>query len=213
MVQAMYDGLECTVVDDGDKTRFEVTTGVKQGYIMRRTTEGPRNGIKWNLMSTLEDLGFADDIALLSSTYEQILRKTQRLAENADRSGLKLNPEKKMLNTKEKCQTSSCEYRRPRGERHPRISLHLGDGQERRMGNKRYKEQNVQSPERILQSNKCIGNQRYWPQNEAEDIQDIALTSINIRMLKLQSDKNGRENNGQLPIHISKENIQHQVVV
>ena len=51
-------------------------------WIMKRTTaEGPM-GICWTLTSTLEDLDFADDLALLSHTYEHMQEKTTRLNEN-----------------------------------------------------------------------------------------------------------------------------------
>ena len=46
---------------------------------MNRTTEGRRIGIQWKLTSVLEDLDFADDIALLSSRYVDIEDKTSRL--------------------------------------------------------------------------------------------------------------------------------------
>uniref|UniRef100_A0A0L8I951 Reverse transcriptase domain-containing protein n=1 Tax=Octopus bimaculoides TaxID=37653 RepID=A0A0L8I951_OCTBM len=62
-------------------------------WVMQRTTERRTNGFRWNLMSTLKDLNFVDDMALLSSTYKCIYSKTHRLAENVDRISLKLNPE------------------------------------------------------------------------------------------------------------------------
>ena len=42
----------------------------------------------------LEDLDFADDIALLSSKISDLKEKTGRLAEEAARVGLKLNARK-----------------------------------------------------------------------------------------------------------------------
>jgi hypothetical protein len=36
-------------------------------YIMRESTEGKRNGIQWTMWQQLDDLDFADDIALISS--------------------------------------------------------------------------------------------------------------------------------------------------
>ena len=57
--------------------------------------------IRWNFTSVLEDLDFADDIALISSKYEHIQSKTDRLVENAGRVGLKLNAAKwKMMRSK-----------------------------------------------------------------------------------------------------------------
>ena len=63
-------------------------------WTMRRTTERHRNGIRWNFTSMLEDLDFADDIVLVSSKYEHIQNKTNRLVHNAGRLGLKLNAQK-----------------------------------------------------------------------------------------------------------------------
>jgi hypothetical protein len=57
---------------------FYVKTGVRQGcvmpvmlfnlvidWVMSKTTENSPRGIRWGLFSTLEDLDFADDFALL----------------------------------------------------------------------------------------------------------------------------------------------------
>ena len=44
--------------------------------------------------STLEDLDFADDIVLISSKYEHVQNKTNRLVDNAGRVGMKLNAQK-----------------------------------------------------------------------------------------------------------------------
>lgn len=45
-------------------------------WIMRRTIDNKRRGIRWTLTSLLEDLDFADDVALVSSTRDQLQRKT-----------------------------------------------------------------------------------------------------------------------------------------
>ena len=41
---------------------------------MRKTIENKRRGIRWTLTSLLEDLDFADDVALVSSTSDQLQR-------------------------------------------------------------------------------------------------------------------------------------------
>jgi hypothetical protein len=65
---------------------------------MRRTTQNTNIGIRWRLTSSLEDLDFADDIALLSSTHAQMQRKTDKMTEIAKKVGLKINEKKtKML--------------------------------------------------------------------------------------------------------------------
>ena len=45
-------------------------------WIMRSTTTGNKTGIRWNFTSKLEDLDFAYEIALMSSCYTQLQRKT-----------------------------------------------------------------------------------------------------------------------------------------
>ena len=77
MVQMLY-GSECAVLDEGEESEwFRVKTGIKQKCVMSRffldgrlddekTTAGNKTGIRWNFTSKLEDLDFADDIALIS---------------------------------------------------------------------------------------------------------------------------------------------------
>ena len=57
---------------------------------MRKATADKRTGIKWNFTKVVEDHDFADDIALLSSTLDDLHEKTGRLAEKVARVGLKL---------------------------------------------------------------------------------------------------------------------------
>ena len=47
---------------------------------MRKTTEDAPRLIRWNISSTLEDLDFADDLALLSHTHHHLQEKTNALA-------------------------------------------------------------------------------------------------------------------------------------
>ena len=95
-------------MEEGETTEwFQVQSGVKQGctmlgflfllsidWVMSRTTEGRRTGIRWKLNSVLEDLDFADGIALLSSRYVDIEDKTNGLVDEAARVGLKINAKK-----------------------------------------------------------------------------------------------------------------------
>ena len=61
---------------------FEVKTGVWQGcllspflfllvidWIMKITTTDRNNGIQWTLWTQLDDLDFADDLALITARY------------------------------------------------------------------------------------------------------------------------------------------------
>jgi hypothetical protein len=45
-------------------------------WVMQKTTEDSPRGIHWSLFSTLEDLNFVDDLALLSHTHQHIQEKT-----------------------------------------------------------------------------------------------------------------------------------------
>ena len=60
---------------------------------MRKATADKRTGIKWNFTKVVEDHDFTDDIALLSSTFDDLHEKTGRLAEKVARVGLKLMQE------------------------------------------------------------------------------------------------------------------------
>ena len=108
MVMLLYDNTECAVIDNGVESEwFTVRTGVKQGcvmsgflfllsidWVMRRTVSGEPSGIRWNFTTKLEDLDFADDLALIASKYQDIQRKTANLKCNAERIGLKINTRK-----------------------------------------------------------------------------------------------------------------------
>ena len=66
-------------------------------WVMRLVTEGKRTGIQWSLLSQLEDLDFANDIALLSHRRKQTQKKTTRLEQIAAQTGLRINSKKKIL--------------------------------------------------------------------------------------------------------------------
>ena len=58
---------------------------------MKKTTTGHRHGIQWTLTSQLEDLDFADDIALLSHSHDQMQRKMDLLSQVSSGTGLHIN--------------------------------------------------------------------------------------------------------------------------
>ncbi|VDO90786.1 unnamed protein product [Schistosoma margrebowiei] len=82
IIQSSYDGLHCKIVHGGQLTNlFEVKTGVKQGcllslflfllvidWIMKTSTSEGKHGIQWTSRMQLDDLDFADYLALLSQT-------------------------------------------------------------------------------------------------------------------------------------------------
>ena len=92
--KAMYSSCECLVLEEGETTEwFQIKSSVKHGcvcwafsvfllvvdYVISRTTEGRRTGIRCKFTSVLEGLDFADDMAFLSLRYDDITNTTSRL--------------------------------------------------------------------------------------------------------------------------------------
>ena len=117
MVKALYKDFKCAVIDENETSDwFPVMTGVKQGccmsgflfllvidWVMNKTVNRARTGIRWDFTTLLEDLDFADDIALTSSTMNHLQEKTTKLETNAGKVGLKLNDSKcKVMKTNSK---------------------------------------------------------------------------------------------------------------
>ena len=100
-----YRQFECSVIVNGKPSEcFTVESGVRQGcamspilflmaidWVMRKTTADKPRGIQWTLFSHLEDLDFADDLAVLSSNYTHLQEKTERLNQYAKQTGLNIN--------------------------------------------------------------------------------------------------------------------------
>mgnify|MGYP001793802340 CR=1 FL=1 len=110
IVKAFYDDFECAILDDdGDITEWlKIKTGIKQGcnisgflfllvidFVMTRALRQDSTGLRWKFTSKLEDLDFDDDVALLSSSKEEHTQtKTNRVTEEEERVGLKVNIKK-----------------------------------------------------------------------------------------------------------------------
>ncbi|VDP39645.1 unnamed protein product [Schistosoma margrebowiei] len=94
IIQNSYDGLHCKIVHGGQLTKsFEVKTGVRQGrllspflfllvidWILKTSTSEEKHGIQWTSSMQLDDLDFADDLALLSQTQQQMQQNTISVA-------------------------------------------------------------------------------------------------------------------------------------
>ena len=115
LIQKMYDGTSCKVLHEGRLTdSFQIKTGVRQGcllspflfilavdWLMKESTSGSRNGIQWTLWTQLDDLDFADDIALVSHNHSQMQDKTSTVNQLSGSIGLRIHPGKsKMLKIK-----------------------------------------------------------------------------------------------------------------
>ena len=90
IIKCFYNNFSCSVIHKKKLTDgFSVKSGVRRGsvlspmlffiaidWIMRKAIGNKRRGIRWTLTSLLEDLDFVDDVALVSSTRDQLQRKT-----------------------------------------------------------------------------------------------------------------------------------------
>ena len=63
-------------------------------WVMRQTTADQARGIRWTLLTQLEDLDFADDLALMSHIHQHMQEKTSRLNTFAQQVGLKISQKK-----------------------------------------------------------------------------------------------------------------------
>ena len=110
LIKSFYNNFRCSVRHND--TFFDIKTGVRQGcvmsavlfnlaidWVMRRTTEDSPRGIRWSLFSTLDDLDFADDLALLSHTHQHMQEKTSRLHTYGKQVGLRISNKKTELMT------------------------------------------------------------------------------------------------------------------
>ena len=105
VIKSFYNNFKCRVENSGSS--LDVKTGVRQGcpmsallfnlaidWVMRQTISDRIRGIRWTLLSTLEDLDFADDLALLSHTHQHMQEQTTRLSMFAQLVGLKISQKK-----------------------------------------------------------------------------------------------------------------------
>ena len=61
---------------------------------MRTVTQGRRPGIRWTLMTVLQNPDYGDDIGLLSSKHQDAQQKAERLSKTANTIGLNVNAKK-----------------------------------------------------------------------------------------------------------------------
>ena len=108
LIRLFYMKFECSVIlENGTSESFQVKSGVRQGcilspvlfiilidWIMRKSTAGHNRGIQWTMFDHLEDLDFADDIALLSTSRANMQAKMKSLNTYGQRTGLNINQKK-----------------------------------------------------------------------------------------------------------------------
>ena len=89
---------------------FEISFGVRQGcllppllffvvldWVTKKAYGSSGKGIQWTLSSKLEDLAFADDLALLSHRLQDMQEKVRNLETTAQKVGLQISHEKNKL--------------------------------------------------------------------------------------------------------------------
>ena len=105
LIKEMYDGTSCKVVHDGMLSEnFKIKTGVRQGcllspflfilvvdWLMKETVKGRRNGVQWTPFTQLDDLDYADDLALISHCKDKMQAKTSDLDKLSRSVGLQIH--------------------------------------------------------------------------------------------------------------------------
>ena len=108
LIQKSYEKCTCRVIHNGVLSELiEMLIGVRQecllspllfllcfDWIMRQTTGTNRDGIQCTLITQLEDLVFADDIALLSHNPQCMETKVTRLTKISAKTGLGISKSK-----------------------------------------------------------------------------------------------------------------------
>ena len=103
-----FEPSTCQVVHNGSLSEpFTITTRVRQGcllspflflividWIMREITKDKKRGLQWSLTEQLEDIDYADDIALISQRHTYMKETLLKLDEEARKTGLKIKVKK-----------------------------------------------------------------------------------------------------------------------
>ena len=111
IIKMLYRDFQARVICGMELTdSFPIKTGVKQGcmlspllftfcidWLMKQTTKHASRGISWTFQKSLEDLDFADDIALISQRHQDIQSKTDDLCQYGEQIGLNINESKTKL--------------------------------------------------------------------------------------------------------------------
>ena len=114
VIRRLHEGFACQVKHSRRLSEdFEISTGVRQGcmlspllflvvldWVMRTAYVSSRKGIQWTFLRRLEDLEFADDLALLSHCLQDVQDKVNALSKTPQRVGLRISQDKtKLLRT------------------------------------------------------------------------------------------------------------------
>ena len=106
LIKSIYENPKTKVLYKGKlSAAFLIETGVRQGcllspflfilaidYILKNCSQG--NGLSWINKEELDDLDFADDLAELADSHQQMQAKTNDLKQISESVGLQINIEK-----------------------------------------------------------------------------------------------------------------------
>ncbi|VDP73065.1 unnamed protein product, partial [Schistosoma curassoni] len=105
-----YDGLNCKIMHGGQlKDSLEVKACVRQGCLLSpflfllmidwimMSIFGEKHGIQWTAMMQLDGLDFADELALLLHTQQQMQEKTASVAAASAAVGLNMHKKKSKI--------------------------------------------------------------------------------------------------------------------
>ena len=108
LIRKLYEGFKAKIVHNGHLSEsFEMLTGIRQGcllspllflvvldWVTRQAFRRSARGIQWQLTQRLEDLEYADDLALLTHRLQDMRSKMEDLMGAGERTGLRVNSDK-----------------------------------------------------------------------------------------------------------------------
>ena len=111
IIKALYEGFSCQVIHAGNLSEsFKISSEVRQGcllfsllffvvpdWVTKKAYGYSEKGIQWTLASKLENLAFADDLALLLHRLPYMQKKVRNLETTAQNVSLKISHEKTKL--------------------------------------------------------------------------------------------------------------------
>ena len=111
IIKALYEGFSCQVIHAGKLSEsFEISSRVRESCLLspllflvmldlvtKKAYGSSGKGIQWTLTSKLEDLAFADYLALSSHRLQNMQEKARNLETTAQKIGLKISHEKTKL--------------------------------------------------------------------------------------------------------------------
>ena len=218
LIRCTFQDMSCRIAHVGQLSEsFKMTTGVRQGcllspflfllaidWIMKSTTTGRNNGIQWTLWTQLDDLDFADDLALLSHSHSQMQDKTSLLKTTSAGTGLKINRKKTepmKMNTTAKAPVTVG------GEpiREVETFVYLGSVVDQQGGTDRY----VTARIGFRHAQKHLGIRRNQHENQTQHLQLQCEASPALRMRDMADNTDDATKDPDIFQHLSEAHLQN----